>query len=57
LIVFEDLSGLQINFEKCEMVPFNISDTEGEHLADILDCKLSHLPITYLGVPLHFKKT
>jgi hypothetical protein len=56
LIAFEDLSGLKINFEKCEMIPLNISKIEGLQLAGIIGCKLSSLPITYLGVPLHFKK-
>jgi hypothetical protein len=41
---------------KYEMVHLNISNTKGEQLANIIDCKLSHIPITYLGVSLHFKK-
>jgi Reverse transcriptase (RNA-dependent DNA polymerase) len=56
LIAFEDLSGLKINFDKCEIVPLNISDDQGIHLTNYLGCKLTHLPLTYLGVPLHFKK-
>jgi Reverse transcriptase (RNA-dependent DNA polymerase) len=56
LIAFEDLSGLKINFEKCEIIPLNISETEVLQLVGILGYKLSSLPITYLGVPLHFKK-
>jgi Reverse transcriptase (RNA-dependent DNA polymerase) len=55
LIAFKDISDLKINFEKCEMIPLNIS-AEGLQLADILGCKLSSLPIIYLGVLLHFKK-
>jgi hypothetical protein len=55
LIAFEDLSGFKINFDKCEMVPLNISDVEGYNLAHILGCKIFHLPTTYLGVPLHHK--
>jgi Reverse transcriptase (RNA-dependent DNA polymerase) len=55
LVAFEDLSGLKINFDKCEMVPFNISDEEEYNLAQILGCTISHLTITYLGVPLHNK--
>jgi Reverse transcriptase (RNA-dependent DNA polymerase) len=55
LVAFEDLSGLKINFDKCEMVPLNISDEEGYNLAQILGCKISHLPITYLRVSLHNK--
>jgi Reverse transcriptase (RNA-dependent DNA polymerase) len=36
LIAFEDLSGLKINFDKCEMILLNISETEGPQLAEIL---------------------
>jgi hypothetical protein len=56
LVVFEDLFGLKINYDKCEMVILDISSEEGTTLADILGCKLSSLSITYLGVPLHFQK-
>jgi hypothetical protein len=56
LIAFEDLLDLKINFDKCEMIPLNISDYQGVHLANYLGCKLSHLSLTYLDVPLHFKK-
>jgi hypothetical protein len=33
IIAFEDLSGLKIIFDKCEMVPLNISDVEEDNLA------------------------
>jgi hypothetical protein len=38
------------------MVPLNISPEKGENLASIIGYKLSKLFITYLGIPLHFKK-
>jgi hypothetical protein len=56
LIAFKDLSSFKINFKKYEMVSLNISNTEDEHLANILGCKFSHLTITYFGVPLYFRK-
>ena len=56
LLGFENLSGLTINFDKSSLVPLNISDTEALYFANQLGCKLEHLPITYLGVPLHWKK-
>ena len=55
LLCFENLSGLKINFDKSEMVPLNISASTGQELAGIVGCKLVSLPITYLGVPLHWK--
>jgi hypothetical protein len=34
----------------------NISDDLGLSLANSLGCKLTKLPIIYLGIPLHYKK-
>jgi hypothetical protein len=56
LLCFENLSGLKINFDKSEMVPLNLTHEEGQVLATQLGCKVVGLPITYLGVPLHWKK-
>jgi hypothetical protein len=51
LVVFEDLFGMKINFEKCEMISLNICMKEGQQLANILRCKLV-TPIKYLPVSL-----
>jgi hypothetical protein len=56
LIGFEQLSDMNINFSKCELIPFNISSTHGIELASKLGCTLSSLPIAYLGLPSHSKK-
>jgi hypothetical protein len=56
LVCFENLSGLKINYEKSTLVPLNILDNEGQLYATILGCETNKLPITYLGVPLHWKK-
>jgi hypothetical protein len=53
LIGFENLSGLKINYNKCEMIPLNITEEMGTHLTSLFECKVGHLPITYLGIPLH----
>jgi hypothetical protein len=55
LIGFENLFGMKINFSKYEMIPFNLKNNEGDKLASIFDCKLGSLPISYLGIPLHWK--
>jgi hypothetical protein len=52
----ENLSGLKINFIKSEIVPLNLTKEEGIQYANILECKVSSFPITYLGVPLHWHK-
>ena len=56
LIAFENLSGMKINYDKSEMIPLNLSPSEGTALAAIFGCKMATLPLTYLGLPLHFKK-
>jgi hypothetical protein len=56
LLSFEEFLGLKINYSKSSLVPLNISDQESIDYATILGCEISNLPITYLGVPLHWKK-
>lgn len=56
LIGFEDLSVPKINFNKSKIIPLNISKREVINLANRLGYKIANLPISYLGVPLHWKK-
>ena len=51
---FEAVSGLKINLSKSEMVPVGNVPHIGD-LVEILDCKVSALPMTYLGLPLGAK--
>jgi hypothetical protein len=53
LLGYEDLSGIKINFNKYELVPFNLSDNEGALLAEQLGYQLFSLLLMYLGIPLH----
>ncbi|XP_028081835.1 uncharacterized protein LOC114283208 [Camellia sinensis] len=51
LLYFEAVSGLKMNLTKSELIPVG----EVGHLltlAAILGCKVSHLPMSYLGLPL-----
>ena len=51
---FEVVSRLRVNLQKSEMVPvWDIPNLEA--LVDVLGCKLSALPMTYLGLPLGAK--
>jgi hypothetical protein len=49
LLGFEDILGIKINFHKCELVPLNLSNKLGDHLAKQLGCKIFYLPLMYLG--------
>jgi hypothetical protein len=57
LRAFEGLSGLKINFIKSELIALNISSKLASNFALQLNCKLSSLPMKYLGLSLHWKKT
>lgn len=50
---FENMSGLKINFHKSDMIPLNLSESESNIIASRFGCFVTHLPITYLGVPIH----
>ena len=54
-MAFENVSGLKINYDKSEMYPLNLSDSDSAELASILGCTISTLPLTYLGVPINNK--
>lgn len=56
LLGFKSTSGLKINFDKSELIALNINDHLASIIANQLGCKVFTLPITYLGVPLHWKK-
>lgn len=51
LLCFEAVSGLKVNLGKSELIPVGRVDNL-EILANIFCCKISKLPITYLGLPL-----
>lgn len=51
LLCFEAVSGLKINLSKSEAIPIGMVGNV-QDLADIMSCRASSLPITYLGLPL-----
>jgi hypothetical protein len=50
---FEGLSGLKINFYKSKFVALNLDSNVAKNFAIQLNCKLSSLPLKYLGLSLH----
>jgi hypothetical protein len=53
LLGYEHISGLKFNFNKSELVALNLEDEYSANLANLLGCKVSKLPLMYLGMPLH----
>lgn len=57
LSCFDGLSGMKINFDKCDLLTVNLEGGISKVLAPFFFCcKQSFFPLKYLGVPLHFNK-
>lgn len=52
---FKNISGLQVNLHKSELLLAHDSDTNGPLLAQMMGCRLGSFPFTYLGLPLSYK--
>jgi hypothetical protein len=56
LRIFREASGLHTNLGKCSITPIYGSEDSLPQLQEILGCRISEFPITYLGLPLSTKK-
>ena len=56
LCMFEQLSGLKINFHKSELFCFGKAKEVEDQYRNIFGCESSSLPFRYLGIPIHFRK-
>ena len=56
LCLFEQLSGLKINFHKSELFYFGRAKEEQETYKQLFGCELGSLPFSYLGIPIHHRK-
>jgi hypothetical protein len=56
LSCFEQMSGMRINFHKCDLIAINVDDESAQNVSQTLSCGLGKFPLKYLGVPLHYKK-
>lgn len=52
VFLFEAMSGLKVNFQKSELVGVNVSRSWLLEAMTVLNCKVSSLPILYLGFPV-----
>jgi hypothetical protein len=56
LSIFEQLSGLKINFHKSEIFCFGQASDEESEYKRIFGCESGSLPFRYLGIPIHYRK-
>jgi hypothetical protein len=54
LCIFEQLSGLKINFHKSEILCFGKAKDVEDQYRNIFGCESGTLPFKYLGKPIHF---
>ena len=56
LCIFEQLSGLRINFHKSEIFCFGRAREMEDHYRSLFGCEIGKFPFKYLGIPIHFRK-
>ena len=56
LAIFEQLSGLKINFHKSEIYCFGQAKEMQAEYCRIFGCVTGELPFKYLGIPIHYRK-
>ena len=52
LLIFEELSGLKVNFNKSLLTGINVSDSWLSEAALVLNCRVGTFPFMYLGLPI-----
>ena len=56
LCMFEQLSGLKINFHKSELFCFGKAKEDEDQYRNLFGCESGSYPFRYLGIPIHFRK-
>ncbi|KAJ3688916.1 hypothetical protein LUZ61_018080 [Rhynchospora tenuis] len=56
LLAFSEISGIHLNFNKCSLVPFNLSAPSLNSITSTLQVNTAELPLHYLGLPLTLNK-
>ena len=52
LLLFEEVSGLKVNFQKSMLTGVNISNSWLAVAASVMNCRRRTLPFVYLGLPI-----
>ena len=56
LYAFEKLSGLKINFHKSEIFFFGEAKEYEDQYMGLFGCNIGTFLMSYLGIPIHYKK-
>jgi hypothetical protein len=56
LCVFEELSGLKINYHKSEIFCFGDVRNSENMYSQLFGCQIGSYPFKYLGISMHYKK-
>jgi hypothetical protein len=56
LSVFEQLSGLKIDFHKSVLFYFGEAQDNVAEYAELFGCGQGQFPIRYLGIPIHYQR-
>jgi hypothetical protein len=56
LCLFEQLSGLKINFNKSDIFWFGQAKEVEDQYRLLFGCAVGSFPFRYLGIPIHFRK-
>ena len=56
LCIFEQLSGLTINFHKSEIFCYGQAKEMEDQYKLLFGCESGKFPFRYIGIPLHFRK-
>ena len=52
LLLFEEMSGLKVNFNKSMLTGVNISDSWLAEASMVMNCRTGSIPFLYLGIPI-----
>jgi len=52
LLIFEEVSGLKVNFHKSMLTGVNVSDSWLSEAASVINCRRGSIPFGYLGLPI-----
>ena len=56
LSAFEQLSGLKINFHKSELFCFGEASNHISAYTELFGCQQGQFPMSYLGIPIHYRR-